>query len=390
MLLTEYVNVKIVSKNINHYKSLGYECRRNDIIHIPINELTHGSHIAVDIKCDYCGEIISKPYKSYLSQSNIIKKDCCIKCVGLKTSESNLLIYGVSNIMNTDSAKNNMKETNMNRYRVENYSQTEECKERVKETSMKLYGVENAMKLPEFQNKAKETSLKKYGKTFYTKTAEYKRRVKETNLKKYGYSNPQQCPKVKQKTINTNIEKYGVENTFQVECFKEKSKNTMMEKYGSEYYSQTQEFKDKLKKTSFKNWGVSHPLKSPIIRERINNTLYNNGLIRTSSQQIAVYDMLSEIYEDTEINYVVSRSILDVAIFTNNLKIDIEYDGWYWHQNAARDRARDEFLKSCGWKILRIKGGIKIPTIDELITAIDKLINTDRTFTYIMLDWRGG
>ena len=51
---------------------------------------------------------------------------------------------------------------------------------------------------------------------------------------------------------------------------------------------------------------------------------------------------------------------VDMAL--ENEKIIIEYDGWIWHGSKKiqiRDRRRDEYLKSIGWKILRIKSNKK-------------------------------
>ena len=60
-----------------------------------------------------------------------------------------------------------------------------------------------------------------------------------------------------------------------------------------------------------------------------------------------------------------------------------------WHQNQQKDRRRDEFSKSQGWKILRIKSGILLPTLEQLKYSIEKLINSSRTFTSIILnDWK--
>ncbi|RNB52675.1 DUF559 domain-containing protein [Brevibacillus gelatini] len=79
--------------------------------------------------------------------------------------------------------------------------------------------------------------------------------------------------------------------------------------------------------------------------------------------------------------------VTSVALFIDNVKIDIEYDGYYFHKDTAlKDRRRDEFLKQDGWKILRIKGRRNVPTFDELRVAINKLLNSDRTYTELVLD----
>ena len=74
------------------------------------------------------------------------------------------------------------------------------------------------------------------------------------------------------------------------------------------------------------------------------------------------------------------------TIFIGETKIDLEYDCWHWHQDSQKDRRRDEFLKSQGWKILRIKSSHKLPTLEQLKESINKLISSDRTFTRIVLD----
>jgi len=80
---------------------------------------------------------------------------------------------------------------------------------------------------------------------------------------------------------------------------------------------------------------------------------------------------------------------LDVAIFIDNIKIDLEYDAWYWHKDKNKDRKRDEFLKSQEWKILRIRSGKLLPTLEQIEESINKLVISDRTFTQIVLDdWK--
>ena len=59
--------------------------------------------------------------------------------------------------------------------------------------------------------------------------------------------------------------------------------------------------------------------------------------------------MLEEIYPDyfSELNYVLSSLFLDIILIVNDeIKIDIEYDGNYWHKDSQKDRRRDEYVKS--------------------------------------------
>ncbi len=35
-------------------------------------------------------------------------------------------------------------------------------------------------------------------------------------------------------------------------------------------------------------------------------------------------------------------------------KIDIEYDGKFWHKDKYKDAIRDEELRKAGWKVIRV------------------------------------
>ena len=95
--------------------------------------------------------------------------------------------------------------------------------------------------------------------------------------------------------------------------------------------------------------------------------------------------MLKDIYVDCELNYLVSNCFLDCLVVVNDIRIDVEYDGEFWHQDKQKDRKRDEFLKSLGYKILRIKSAHNIPSIEELKNAIDILVTTNKKYTEIQL-----
>lgn len=68
-------------------------------------------------------------------------------------------------------------------------------------------------------------------------------------------------------------------------------------------------------------------------------------------------------------------------------KIDVEYDGWYWHKDRVQqDRRRNNFLIGRGYKVLRIKSTFQLPTNEQIIDAVDYLINTHHNYKEIILD----
>lgn len=92
-------------------------------------------------------------------------------------------------------------------------------------------------------------------------------------------------------------------------------------------------------------------------------------LSKTSKPQLEIYSIVKQHYPEAKLEYPVANKLLDIAI--PEQRIDIEYDGLYWHQNTARDEARDALLQKLGWVIVRVKEGTSfdINTIHELANS---------------------
>lgn len=192
------------------------------------------------------------------------------------------------------------------------------------------------------------------------------------------------CRSTKQKDMF--MRDYGVTNPSNIPFVQQKRKETIREKYGCDNPSQIDGVQEKKEKTCMQNYGVRIPLQSKEIREKVANTMLQHDTCPTSSQQVVVYEMLKEEYGNCELNKQCSKNILDCVVVVNGNTIDVEYDGSYWHQDLQKDRRRDEVVKSYGYKILRIKGGHKVPTIEQLREAINYLVDNNKSFTRIILD----
>ena len=55
-------------------------------------------------------------------------------------------------------------------------------------------------------------------------------------------------------------------------------------------------------------------------------------------------------------------------------------------KNENKDRRRDEFVKSNGYKILRISSKRMVPTKENLKNSIMELINSEHSFKRIFLE----
>ena len=192
----------------------------------------------------------------------------------------------------------------------------------------------------------------------------------------------------KEKTISTSFKKYGVESPNQSLKVKRNKEISSLKKYGVPYYSQTEESKEKSRNTCMEKYGVDHPSKTKEFQEKIHQTMINNGTVPTSSKQIELYKKIKNIYKENicEENFILSNVILDIVLFIEDIKIDIEYDGWYWHQDKRKDFRRDKFVQSQGFKVLRIKSGSLQPTDQQLKDAINLLIKEkERYYKEIVL-----
>jgi very-short-patch-repair endonuclease len=319
----------------------------NQIVEVKMSGRTINHYRKLGYKVNNVGETISVPVEHLTSGSHVIVKIQCDICGEIFEREYKDYLY----------------------YRAYGMDFCKKCSvEKSKLTCFERYGVDNVAKTFETKEKMKRTCVEKYGVENYSSTKECRDRVKQTCIKKYGVENFLSSPEVREQIRNTVKEKYGVDNVGELDFIHQKARNTMMDRYGVEYAFQ-----------------------SPIIQEKIRNTLLVNNNVPTSKQQLEIYNMLLLRGYDVKLNEPVGSFSLDISLYDCDKKIDIEYDGWYWHQDLQKDRRRDEVLKSKGWKILRIKSNRNIPNIKDLLDAIEQLVVTDRTYKEIKLDdWKDG
>lgn len=196
------------------------------------------------------------------------------------------------------------------------------------------------------------------------------------------------CQKLK--TAEICKEKYGVSNVFQRPEIKEKIKETNINKYGHENIAHGI-IKEKIKENNIKKYGVPYVTQAQEIVEKIRKSLYNSGKVATSKMQMLIYDMITKYYgeEHCKLNYPYDKLNFDCFLNIDNCKIDIEYDGWYWHKDRIKeDNRRNYFLIRRGIKILRIRSIKEIPTITQIKEAVDILLHTNQQLIYIDLDIR--
>lgn len=323
-------------------------------------------------KCDLCGKEEYRYRVKWFDSQEQYGIDLCGSCSKGKSKEKR-------------------EETCLQLYGVKYPLQSKEIKKKSEITTKEKYGVTSLFSLPEVQDSIRDNREKKYGVRNPNQRKEVQEKAKKTNLEKYGVENVFSSPEIQEKTKKTLLKKYNVENVSQSKEVMEKTQKTCLSKYGSISSLGNAEIREKGKETIKKRYGVDHPMKNRSIREKVNNTMTKNGKVPTSSQQLKIYEECEKYFSDWKVslNTPLSSLALDITLSKKDIKIDIEYDGGYWHQDSQKDRKRDEFVKKQGYKVLRIKSRRKIPTIQQIAEAINYLSESnEHTFSQIILpDW---
>lgn len=291
-----------------------------------------------------------------------IKDLICVPVEHLK-DKSHILVWVKCDVCAKEYQKEYRNYLKQHTYNIDTCNACKNIK--TKQTCMDKYGVKNVFQVEEFKNRHKETCIKRYGCKYVSQSDGWNEKYKQTMIDRYGNANP-----------------------MNVQEFKEKQKNTLYAHYGVYNPLQSEEIKESVFSTNLNKYGCKSPLQNEKIKEKQIKTFYQNGTTPTSSQQLKLYSMIQQKYSNVELNYPFSRCSLDIFICVDDVNVDIEYDGSYWHQDQQNDIRRDKFLQSQGIKVLRIRSGRKLPTEKELFSAIDELVTTDHVFKEIVLsDW---
>lgn len=170
MLLSKTVELKWNSKIKKHYVDLGYEyTKMGDPFIVNVNDLTDGSNVLVDVKCDYCGTVYQKRWYRYYEENHntTIHKDCCNKCKKHKIVDTSIAKYGVTSVFKLDEIKHKIEETNLDLYGARNPFASDIIKEKIVNTNIKKYGVANPLQSSEIMEKLRKTCIERYGAPSY-------------------------------------------------------------------------------------------------------------------------------------------------------------------------------------------------------------------------------
>jgi hypothetical protein len=401
MLITKFLHLKIRS-NRNYYIDLGYDLSNNGEIDLDINHLQCGSSFIVKAQCDFCSNHKDISYKNYNKNiKNGNKFACSIKCGRIKSSESNLIKYGVEYTTQLDSMKKKTSETLIMKYGVDHPSKIqsvkdskkiifEENKQVISDKIKNTWNLKSKEDLNIINDKRVVTVTNKYKVDNISKLDSTKEKVKNTFDEKYG-GFTYQSDILKSKCDKTNLSKYGTTNVMSLESIRNLGKSTNLLKYGYEHSSQSDIVKDKVRKTNNEKYGIDNIMHSEEFRisnhkmcqdlnyikyigkqisefkcdlghdhtyeidtdNYIKRTNRNCSLctkcypisLATSIKENTLYKFISDICDYEIINNYRDKYELD--IFIPELNIGFEFNGLYWHSDKYVDN--DKHIKKLNY-----------------------------------------
>jgi late competence protein required for DNA uptake (superfamily II DNA/RNA helicase) len=129
MILTREIEIKINESNYQYYDDLGYDVAIGEIIKIPIELMSKGSHYKIKCKCDGCGIEKEVIFKNYVKYDNNFGEYYCRKCSEVKRKETLRKNFGVDYPIQNKKVLSKMKNTLIEKYGVDNISKRDKQNE---------------------------------------------------------------------------------------------------------------------------------------------------------------------------------------------------------------------------------------------------------------------
>ena len=126
MILTREIEIKINESNYQYYDDLGYDVAIGEIIKIPIELMSKGSHYKIKCKCDGCGVQKEVIFKNYVKYDNRWGEYFCRKCSESKRKATLKENYGVEYPIQSKEIRKRIEKTMIQKFGVDNPSKSKE------------------------------------------------------------------------------------------------------------------------------------------------------------------------------------------------------------------------------------------------------------------------
>jgi hypothetical protein len=349
MIITDYVEISISKKNINHFSLFYKDINLKDKIQVNPKFLQNGSGVLIDVICDICGIERKIKYQAYYKNINSCEEYkiyTCDKCSHIKIKAFNRKKWGVDYFSQTKEYAEKFKSTMIERYGVEYALQSKELKDKLKKTNLDKFGVENPFmdkemvrlkfkekwgvyhpsKVEEINDRIKKT---KEINDSSLSSDRIRKKIKETNNYKYGSNTPSQSDFIRDNIISNqaNYLKYIGNNTSMFLCDNHHI-----------YYIDCSNFHNR-KRSNLPLCTVCNPIgDSKSIKEK------------------ELFEYIKSIYSGDIIQSY--RDVLEIDIYLPQLKLGFEFNGLYWHSEEWKRKEyhldKTNSFKEKGIRIINI------------------------------------
>jgi hypothetical protein len=335
MIKEKEIFIKLVYKNINKYKKLGYDCSLNENVLIKVIDLYPSSHVVITAICDICAVEKQLSYQKYNKNINKYNIYTCEKCSHIKNKLTCQERYNDENYTN----KEKYKDTVTKKYDCDNVFKSDIIKEKIKETNNIKYNVDYPQQNKDILQKSIVTNNIKYNCDRPSQNEKIKRKIKETKKIKYNDESYNNINKIK----NTVLEKYNIENVSQLPNHKEKihdyTTHKILNKYP--YINEIDYINNNYIGTCEENHIYTIGINS--FHNRISHNInpctvcYPMNTI-SSDKENKLYEFIKSKYHNEII--INDRKILngkELDIYLPELNLAFEFNGLYWHSTEYKE-----------------------------------------------------
>jgi hypothetical protein len=363
MILDKKIAVKVIGKTFKYYKELNYNInKKNTIILVNVEDLSKGSNIKINVKCDFCGNEKLLNYSKYIKNTKNFTElyGCCELCSKEKREKTNEKNSGFKYPAQNPKTLKKMAGTNIEKYGSSCPMNSEKIKKKIKEENKKNFGFEYPAQNKNIFSKVEETNLKKYGNKCSLANEEIKKKAKNKILKKFGVDNVLKNKKIREKAKKTRLEIYRNENYNN----REKAKKTNLERYGVEHPMQIKEIFNKQQKSS-----------SAVKKYKDTELVYQGAYEKFFLEEMEKIGFLNKIKNGKKYNYILKNKIhIYYSDFEfNNITIEIK-SNWTYNKNG-KDKDL-ELENETKWKSV-VEFGDKIIVLKSKKEIKDYIISVE-------------
>lgn len=329
--------------------------------------------------CSNCGE------EAHVSLSEFRRGRRCEHCAKSRARQTNLEMYGVGNVFQSEEIKQRIKDSNMEKYGVDHHMKVPEIRQKAMDTNMDKYGIEFAFHSEESFDKIRATCMERYGVEYPLQNNHIQEKVIESCRKSLGVDYPLQSEEIQKKIEQTFQERYGMgkyeylQMLYQEhkEEYRQKADETCMERYGMTLYEYLAlpEHREKARLTCLERYGVEYPTQCEEIFYKMMTSDYHCTEYKFPSGRIEYcqgyeprcLDHLLEIYneDDIEVGYKgreaiwypnpdnggkLSRYYPDGFIKSENAIVEVKSD-YYYKKDIDKNHAKFKAVTDMGMKV---------------------------------------